>query len=659
MTNGLMLQAGGTLRTDHIYVERTHDKTLLDLLLKQQYVNVLAPRQMGKSSLMVRTTEHLRKRSIRFSTIDLASELGTPATLSEYYQGLLLKISRDLDLDADIERFWNTQNVGTVNQQLLRFFRDVVARQIANPIVIFLDEIDSTLKLSYTDDLFTAIRGMYNERQLVPAYGRITFCLLGVATPNELIKSRRTTAYNIGHSLELRDFDKTLDDLSPLSRSLSNDSNVGTALIDRILYWTNGQPYLTVKLCIDMKAKDANAARDVDIHVEETFRSLQQLTGDIHFAQVLRFVQERLTDNFSTLQLYANILKGAKERDQTTLTHAELKLSGLIKRDPDGYLIVRNRIYQRLFDQTWVERARPNRILAQYRRSAVIAWGSAAASVAAFGLLFVLWQSFIIVPGWDGALAQVRLMMLKIDVSRDGPALVVRFPNFATQGDLEAAAPQFKVLQPAKLTFILSAVHDIAPLHGITSLQNLDFDYSREIADISSLEQLTKLEVLNSSHTRVSDISSLRNLMQLRVLNLSNTKVEDLLPLSKLSSLQDLNLSETPVANISPFANLLLLKTLNLSVTGVSDLSPLEGLKNLEQLNLSRTPASDISALAKLASLRELDLSETYVEDISPLRTLTQLQKLNLTKAHRVTPRSIAELHNAFKEAGKTLQISR
>ena len=57
------LQAGGTLnpRRD-LYIERPEDAQLLELLPDGQYVNVLTSRQMGKSSLMVRTAEALAKR---------------------------------------------------------------------------------------------------------------------------------------------------------------------------------------------------------------------------------------------------------------------------------------------------------------------------------------------------------------------------------------------------------------------------------------------------------------------------------------------------------------------------------------------------------------------------------------------------------------------
>ena len=82
--------------------------------------------------------------------------------------------------------------------------------------MIFLDEIDGMLKLPYSDDFFVAIRGMYNERPEEPAFRDITFCLFGEATPNELIKDRRTTPYNVGRTIELRDFDPEHDNLDPL-----------------------------------------------------------------------------------------------------------------------------------------------------------------------------------------------------------------------------------------------------------------------------------------------------------------------------------------------------------------------------------------------------------------------------------------------------------
>jgi hypothetical protein len=393
--DGAKLQAGGTLNPRrHVYIERPEDSRLRELLLAGEYVNVLNSRQMGKSSLMMRTAQVLHEHGVRFVTIDLASELGSPVNAEAYYLGLLGKIARDLELPVDIAAWWGEYGAETINQRLLRFFREVVAGDIADPVVIFLDEIDSTLKLPYTDDLFTALRGMYNERAVVEAYQRITFCLLGVATPNELIKDRRTTAYNVGETLELRDFDPERDDLTPLVRALADDEAAGRRVLDRVLHWTGGHPFLTDKLCVDLRSHGAATPEDVDRYIDATFTRLDQLSSEVHFQQILRFVETRLTDDLATLSLYARVLKGSREKDQATLAHAELKLSGLVKRDDEGVLVVRNRLYKHLFDAAWVDSTKPKRTIARTRRYAVAASVALLLTIGAG----IAWQTLVVTP---------------------------------------------------------------------------------------------------------------------------------------------------------------------------------------------------------------------------------------------------------------------
>ena len=75
--------------------------------------------------------------------------------------------------------------------------------QITSPIVVFVDEIDQTLKLQYTDDFFLAIRAMHNDRARNPDNRRLTFVLVGVARPADLVKDHRSTPYNIGLNIPL------------------------------------------------------------------------------------------------------------------------------------------------------------------------------------------------------------------------------------------------------------------------------------------------------------------------------------------------------------------------------------------------------------------------------------------------------------------------
>ena len=74
-------------------------------------------------------------------------------------------------------------------------------------MVVFIDEIDAVRSLPFsTDEFFAAIRECYNRRSEDPAFHQITFCLLGVTTPSDLIQDTRTTPFNIGRRIELTDF---------------------------------------------------------------------------------------------------------------------------------------------------------------------------------------------------------------------------------------------------------------------------------------------------------------------------------------------------------------------------------------------------------------------------------------------------------------------
>src|SRR5207253_5749350 len=74
-------------------------------------------------------------------------------------------------------------------------------------LIVFLDEIDVVRSLPFnTDAFFAAIRECYNRRSRDPEFQRLTFCLLGVASPSDLIRDTRLTPFNIGRRIELTDF---------------------------------------------------------------------------------------------------------------------------------------------------------------------------------------------------------------------------------------------------------------------------------------------------------------------------------------------------------------------------------------------------------------------------------------------------------------------
>jgi len=97
----------------------------------------------------------------------------------QWYLGLISRLKSQLKLSVDPGAWWAEQaSLGAV-QRFTNFLHDVVLAEISRPVVIFIDEIDTTLKLGFSDDFFAAIRACYNARATDPAHNRLTFVLLG------------------------------------------------------------------------------------------------------------------------------------------------------------------------------------------------------------------------------------------------------------------------------------------------------------------------------------------------------------------------------------------------------------------------------------------------------------------------------------------------
>ncbi|MBM3824083.1 MAG: hypothetical protein FJ404_14555 [Verrucomicrobia bacterium] len=391
--------AGGTLGLEvPSYVERQADKELLAALNAGEFCYVLTSRQMGKSSLMVRTASKLRERGKRIIILDLTA-LGQNLTAEQWYNGLLARVASQSCLEEPIESLWiQTTKLGPAQ----RFFWTLERTLLAIPDaswVLFIDELDVVRSLPFnSDEFFAAIRECHSRRATEPLWNRLCFCLLGVATPTDLVRDPRMTPFNIGRRVELHDF--TPEEAQPLARGLGRSGGEGagwsgTDCLQRVLYWTNGHPYLTQRLCravadAGAAGAEARSAKElVDQICEERFLSQRAREIDDN----LVFVRERLLRNeqekAALLHGYHQVLRGRLKAPLTRANDATdaLRLAGLVRVE-DEYLRVRNRIYRRVFSRSWVHANMPD---AELRRQRTAFWrGVFRAAAATFVLLFIL-----------------------------------------------------------------------------------------------------------------------------------------------------------------------------------------------------------------------------------------------------------------------------
>ncbi len=357
---------GGTLAVDTpSYVPRDADAQLFEALLQGDYCYVLTSRQMGKSSLMVRTAAQLRASGVTVAVIDLTA-IGVNVTPGQWYDGLLLRLGHQLDLEDEVESFLDEQRELSPLQRWLLAIESVVLAKIDGPIVIFIDEIDLVRSLPFSaDEFFAGLRQLYNRRGDEPAWQRVACCLIGVATPSDLISDQHMTPFNIGTRIELRDFRR--EEANVLASGLGKSTELAASLLDRVLHWTDGHPYLTQRLC-SLIASDKSVASPTD--VDRVCQTSFLMPGAKDQDNNLMFVRERIlrgeADVASVLDLYRMVHRGQAIDDEKSSTIESLKLSGIVKVH-DGRLVTRNRIYASVFDDSWIRSNMPDAELRRQR----------------------------------------------------------------------------------------------------------------------------------------------------------------------------------------------------------------------------------------------------------------------------------------------------
>ncbi|MBE7472471.1 MAG: AAA-like domain-containing protein [Anaerolineales bacterium] len=357
MSEGIFYTIGGAIQPGGLYLTRRADTALLDLCRSGTFAYVLAPRQMGKSSLRLRVAGQLQAEGIKPVHIDLNLMGKTQLDADQWYLGLLDEIERNLALDTDALAWWRAQQFGPT-RRLVLFFRNVLLAKIGQPVVIFIDEIDTTLGLDFTDDFFTAARAIHDARPTIPQFQRLSFVFIGVATPNELVKDPRRTPFNIGQRVDVTDF--TFQEARPLADGLGLPRSQALQVLTWILNWSGGHPYLTQRLCAEIAHNPRSRWSEADVYqvVKRLF-----LSGDSNSDSNLQFVNdmligERTPDLRETLNLYrairSNLYSVPDEEQKPVISN--LKLSGLV-RSKNGVLQVRNPIYAKVFDLNWIEEA--------------------------------------------------------------------------------------------------------------------------------------------------------------------------------------------------------------------------------------------------------------------------------------------------------------
>ncbi|MCT02098.1 LPXTG cell wall anchor domain-containing protein, partial [Listeria monocytogenes] len=176
------------------------------------------------------------------------------------------------------------------------------------------------------------------------------------------------------------------------------------------------------------------------------------------------------------------------------------------------------------------------------------------------------------------------------------------------------------------LTVTESKVKDVTPIANLTDLYSLSLNYN-QIEDISPLASLTSLHYFTAYVNQITDITPVANMTRLNSLKIGNNKITDLSPLANLSQLTWLEIGTNQISDINAVKDLTKLKMLNVGSNQISDISVLNNLSQLNSLFLNNNQLGneDMEVIGGLTNLTTLFLSQNHITDIRPLASLSKM----------------------------------
>jgi hypothetical protein len=357
MTNQVIYTIGGTVpTTGGIYIKRRADDVLLGLCRAGEYLHVLSPTQMGKSSPIVNIAKKIEAEGFVTVYVDLTG-VGMELDPEKWFLGFLYEVCDSLSLNFDIFSWWQEKaRLGFV-QRISLFIKDVLLQLCDKQIVIFVDEIDIALDLPFAHDFFGVIRSLHARRDKFNDLSRISVVLVGTSTIQELTKGS-IRWLNIGKTIQVDSFE--IDEAIPLARGFCESDAQAKKILEWVFKWTNGHPYLTQVLCARLFAVSSDKKnKKINENIIDQIAKREFLSGLDNLDNNIVYIQNKLLELFhrnpALMKYYYKILCGETLQDNEHLDLiVPLKSIGLVS-IRGGKVQISNKIYAAAFNQSWLQ----------------------------------------------------------------------------------------------------------------------------------------------------------------------------------------------------------------------------------------------------------------------------------------------------------------
>ncbi|MCU0566653.1 MAG: AAA-like domain-containing protein [Oculatellaceae cyanobacterium Prado106] len=202
-------------------------------------IRIKAPRQMGKSSLMLRILNHAVERecqtaSLNFQLVDRESL----SSLDSFLQWFCSSITWELNLDDLLTEFW--KGAFSPKNKCTNYFQRYLLPELKRPVVLCLDEVDQVFEYpAIATDFFGMLRAWHEDAKIKPIWKNLRLVIVHskeVYIPLNINQS----PFNVGVPIEL----PQLTQPQVVDLVKRHGLNWSDATVTHLIDMVGGHPYL-------------------------------------------------------------------------------------------------------------------------------------------------------------------------------------------------------------------------------------------------------------------------------------------------------------------------------------------------------------------------------------------------------------------------------
>ena len=187
------------------YIERDTDRKAIEAICLPSGVTITikGPRQMGKSSLLIRIMEDGCGQGMRTAFLDFQMiEKSSMQDPNIFFRQFCSQLAWEFELEDHTDEVWKAP-LGQVQKTTTYVQRHILKAFPDTQVLLAMDEVERMFASPSRSDFFSMLRSWHNRRAQGGDWIHLNMALVTSTEPYQLISDLNQSPFNVGTVVEL------------------------------------------------------------------------------------------------------------------------------------------------------------------------------------------------------------------------------------------------------------------------------------------------------------------------------------------------------------------------------------------------------------------------------------------------------------------------